>query len=55
MTPADQRDDFPHTQEHLPAPGPGVMVLRCGPPPMNDAMLKHLTALGYDADALFQF
>ena len=42
-------------REHLPAPGPGVMVLRCGPPAMNKAMQAHLEALGYAEDALFEF
>ncbi|KAK4792177.1 hypothetical protein SAY86_022612 [Trapa natans] len=42
-------------QNHLPAPGPGVQILRCGPPPMNKAMAAHLEALGYSPDMLFQF
>ncbi|KAF5827986.1 hypothetical protein DUNSADRAFT_18392 [Dunaliella salina] len=39
----------------LPAPGPDSLVLRCGPPPMLDAMKKHLDSLGYSADMQFQF
>jgi len=40
---------------HLPPPGPGVLVLRCGPPPMNKAMAAHLDALGYSKDMQFEF
>jgi len=39
----------------LPAPGPGVAVLRCGPPAMNEAMGAHLAALGHDEQSLFMF
>ncbi|KAK4762196.1 hypothetical protein SAY87_030080 [Trapa incisa] len=42
-------------QNHFPAPGPGVQILRCGPPPMNKAMAAHLEALGYAPDMLFKF
>jgi hypothetical protein len=42
-------------RDHLPAPGPGVLVLRCGPLPMNKAMEAHLDAIGYAKDAQFQF
>jgi cytochrome-b5 reductase len=42
-------------QEHLPAAGPSVMVLRCGPGPMNDAMKGHLDALGHEEANQFQF
>lgn len=42
-------------QAKLPAPGPGVAVLRCGPPAMNDAMGAHLAALGHEEAALFTF
>ena len=42
-------------RKHLPAPAPGVTVLRCGPGPMNAAMEGHLTALGYSAAQQFQF
>lgn len=41
--------------QHLPAPGPDVMVLRCGPGPMNDAMKGHLDALGYEEASQFMF
>lgn len=40
---------------HLPPPGPGTLVLRCGPLPMCEAMKQHLDALGYAEDAQFQF
>jgi cytochrome-b5 reductase len=39
----------------LPAPGPGVAVLRCGPPGMMRALEGHFAALGYAEDAQFQF
>ncbi|KAJ9516208.1 hypothetical protein QJQ45_024640 [Haematococcus lacustris] len=42
-------------KEHMPPPGPDTLVLRCGPGPMNDAMKKHLGALGYDEGSQFQF
>lgn len=42
-------------EARLPAPGPGVAVLRCGPPAMNDAMGAHLAAIGYEEQALFTF
>ncbi|PNH11879.1 NADH-cytochrome b5 reductase 1 [Tetrabaena socialis] len=41
--------------EHLPAPGPDVMVLRCGPNPMCVAMKEHLGGLGFSEEAQFQF
>lgn len=41
--------------QRLPPPGPDTLVLRCGPPPMNDAMKGHLDALGYAEEAQFQF
>lgn len=44
-----------HIQQHLPPPGPGVKVLRCGPLPMNKAMKAHLDALGYTSDMQFEF
>lgn len=44
---------------HLPPPPSGdkedIMVLRCGPPAMNEAMKKHLDALGYPESCQFQF
>ena len=42
-------------QQHLPPPGPGVKVLRCGPLPMNKAMKAHLDALGYTPEMQFEF
>lgn len=41
--------------ERLPAPGPDVMVLSCGPKPMVDAMKGYLDALGHAEEAQFQF
>ncbi|GIL58869.1 hypothetical protein Vafri_13837 [Volvox africanus] len=41
--------------EHLPSPGVGHMVLRCGPTPMMTAMKQHLDALGFAEEAQFQF
>ncbi|KIZ01915.1 hypothetical protein MNEG_6047 [Monoraphidium neglectum] len=42
-------------QQRLPPPADDVMVLRCGPKPMNDAMKGYLDALGYAEDAQFEF
>ena len=42
-------------QQHLPAPGPGVKILRCGPLPMNKAMKAHLDALGFTPEMQFEF
>lgn len=42
-------------KEHLPAPSDDVLVLRCGPNPMMEAMKKALEGLGYAEDAQFQF
>lgn len=42
-------------KKHLPAPGTDVLVLRCGPGPMNKAMEAHLDALGYTNGQQFQF
>lgn len=39
----------------LPAPGPGVVVLRCGPPPMNRAVEGIFNQLGYPVDTQFEF
>ncbi len=39
----------------LPPPGPNTLILQCGPPPMVEAMKKHLEALHYDADMQFAF
>ncbi|KAM5550449.1 hypothetical protein ABKV19_027552 [Rosa sericea] len=42
-------------QTHLPAPGPDIQILRCGPPPMNKAMAAHLESLEYASHMQFQF
>lgn len=42
-------------RKHLPAPGTDVLVLRCGPGPMNKAMEAHLDALGFTNGQQFQF
>lgn len=42
-------------KEHLPPPGDNVIILRCGPSPMNKAMEAHLDALAYSQDMQFQF
>lgn len=39
----------------LPPPADDVMVLRCGPKPMNDAMKGHLDEIGYPEAAQFEF
>jgi cytochrome-b5 reductase len=39
----------------LPAPAADVLVLRCGPKPMNDAVKGHLDALGHAEEAQFEF
>jgi cytochrome-b5 reductase len=44
-----------HIKTHLPPPGADTLVCLCGPPPMLDAMTKHLTALGYTKDMIFQY
>ncbi|KAK9835387.1 hypothetical protein WJX81_006728 [Elliptochloris bilobata] len=44
-----------HISAHLPPPGLGVLIARCGPPPMNKAMAAHLDALGYAKDMQFEF
>ncbi len=42
-------------KERLPAPAGDVMVLRCGPGPMNDAMKAILDKLGHSEESQFQF
>ena len=42
-------------RKNLPAPGTDVLVLRCGPGPMNRAMEAHMDALGYTNGQQFQF
>jgi len=39
----------------LPAPADDIMILRCGPKPMNDAMKKHLDTIGYTEEQMFEF
>ena len=34
-------------KQQLPAPGEDTIILYCGPPPFEDMMQKHLTALGH--------
>jgi cytochrome-b5 reductase len=38
-----------HIQIHLPPTADDIKILLCGPPPMNNAMKKHLADLGYPA------
>ncbi|XP_052191215.1 NADH--cytochrome b5 reductase 1-like [Diospyros lotus] len=40
---------------NCPAPATDIQILRCGPPPMNKAMVAHLNALGYTSQMQFQF
>ena len=42
-------------RKHLPAPGPDVLVLRCGPGPMNKVVEAALGTLGYTNGQQFQF
>lgn len=42
-------------KEHLPAPGPRTLVLRCGPGPMNKAVGAALEELGYSKEMTFEF
>lgn len=42
-------------QKHLPAAAADVMVLRCGPKPMNDAMKGYLDQSGHAEDNQFEF
>ena len=35
-------------QQRFPKPGPDIKILMCGPPPMVNAMKKHLEELGYE-------
>jgi len=44
-----------HIKANLPAPGPDTLVCLCGPPPMLDAMERHLNALGYTKDMIFKY
>lgn len=42
-------------REHLPHPGEGTVILRCGPLPMNAAVGAALDDLGYPTEQQFQF
>ncbi|KAK6928981.1 Flavoprotein pyridine nucleotide cytochrome reductase-like, FAD-binding domain [Dillenia turbinata] len=42
-------------QSHCPAPATDILIMRCGPPPMNKAMAAHLDALGYTKEMQFEF
>lgn len=42
-------------KSQFPAPGPDVLILLCGPPPMVDAVNKCLDELGYTPDMRFCF
>ena len=43
-------------REHMPAPGPDVQILMCGPPPMiNYACIPNLEKLGYTGAMYFPF
>eukprot|EP00850_Spirogloea_muscicola_P019967 SM000203S06143 [mRNA] locus=s203:92814:94970:+ [translate_table: standard] len=42
-------------EKHCPTPAPDVMILRCGPLPMNKAMAAHCEAIGHAKDRLFMF
>ena len=42
-------------KKQLPAPGAGVIVLRCGPRPMMDVIEKHCDSLGYTKEMQFNF
>ncbi len=48
MPPARQSCSSLTTQQYLPAPGPDMKMLVCGPPPMVSAMKKGLESLGYE-------
>ena len=39
----------------LPPPGPGVLICRCGPGPMTNAVGALLEEAGYGEDQLFEF
>lgn len=42
-------------ETHLPAPGPDVFIVHCGPPPMNISVRKSLQAIGHLPQAIFKF
>jgi len=39
--------------QKLPAPGKDTLILLCGPPPMLNALMNNLNALGYTDDMIF--
>jgi cytochrome-b5 reductase len=42
-------------QEHCPAPADDILIVMCGPTPMNNAMIANLQALGYSENMYFKF
>jgi cytochrome-b5 reductase len=42
-------------EAHLPPPGDDVLIVHCGPPPMNASVRKHLETIGHKAEAIFKF
>ena len=40
---------------HMPAPGPDVAVLVCGPPHFNALVAMYLTQLGFEEDMFHVF
>ncbi len=42
-------------QQHIEPPAEDVLVLRCGPGPMNVAVKKALDSLGYTKEMQFEF
>ena len=40
---------------NMPAPSAETLICYCGPPPFEQMMKKHLTAMGYAADMQFKF
>ena len=42
-------------KQRIEPPADDVLVVRCGPPPMNKAVRQHLSALGYTAAMQFDF
>jgi cytochrome-b5 reductase len=42
-------------EAHLPKPADDIMILMCGPPMMNKAMVSHLEAIGYPESQQFKF
>jgi len=42
-------------EQHLEPPAEDVLVLRCGPGPMNVAVKRALDSLGYTREMQFEF